>query len=116
MDSQLLSPDTSDEHPRICYETRRGILYLAEVEDLLDSGWAEEMRGQVQLLFTSPPFPLNRKKRYGNRLGDDYLGWLTGLAPRLVDLLTPDGSLVMELGNAWEPGKPECPRWAYVLY
>lgn len=99
----------SGEHgrdPRVWYQTSRGRLYLAEVEQLLDSSLATEIRGQVQLLFTSPPFPLNRKKRYGNRLGDDYLDWLTGLAPRLVELLTPDGSLVMELGNAWEPGKP----------
>lgn len=29
-----------------------------------------------------------------------------GLAPRLVKLLKPTGSLVMELDNAWEHGRP----------
>lgn len=57
-------------------------------------------------VFTSPPFPLNRKKRYGNRVGDEYLAWLAALAKPLGDLLTEDGSLVVEVGNAWEPGEP----------
>jgi hypothetical protein len=60
----------------------------------------------VQLIFTSPPFPLNHKKRYGNRTGDDYLEWLADLASPLKELLTEDGSIVMELGNAWVPGQP----------
>ena len=58
------------------------------------------------MIFTSPPFPLNRKKKYGNKTGEEYLTWLHDLAPRLTELLTPDGSIVMELGNAWEPGSP----------
>lgn len=45
-------------------------------------------------------------KRYGNRVGDEYLEWLGSLAIPLGDLLTEDGSLVVELGDAWEPGKP----------
>jgi DNA modification methylase len=61
---------------------------------------------KVDLILTSPPFPLNRKKSYGNFLGDQYLEWLSGLAPGLVGLLKPRGSIVIELGNAWEPGKP----------
>jgi site-specific DNA-methyltransferase (cytosine-N4-specific) len=39
-------------------------------------------------------------------LGDDYLAWLETLAPRLSALLAPDGSIVVEVGNAWEEGKP----------
>lgn len=88
------------------YRTRLGLTYRATVEDLLDSESGRALEGTVQMILTSPPFPLNRKKRYGNRLGEDYLKWLSDLAPRLVKLLTPDGSIVMELGNAWEPGKP----------
>ena len=34
------------------------------------------------------------------------MDWLEGLAPRLIELLTDDGSIVIELGNAWESGKP----------
>ncbi len=88
------------------YRTKSGVMYTATIEDFLNSPAVDGVRGKVQLIFTSPPFPLNRKKRYGNRTGDDYLKWLGELAPRLVELLTSDGSIVMELGNAWEPGKP----------
>jgi len=88
------------------YRTKRGVMYVAKVEDLLESTAGRRLKGKVQLIFTSPPFPLNRKKKYGNRTGEDYLTWLSELAPRLVELLKPNGSIVMELGNAWEPGKP----------
>lgn len=90
----------------IGYKTRLGTMYVSTVEQLIDSKVGHRLKGSVQLIFTSPPFPLNRKKRYGNKTGDAYLKWLSDLAPHLVDLLTPDGSIVMELGNAWEPGKP----------
>lgn len=92
---------------RIWHKTTRGRLYLGLVEDLLDSPTAAELTGTVQLIFTSPPFPLNRKKRYGNLQGEAYRTWLAGLAPRLTNLLTADGSVVLEVGNAWEPGEPE---------
>jgi site-specific DNA-methyltransferase (cytosine-N4-specific) len=63
-------------------------------------------RGKIQLILTSPPFPLNRKKRYGNLQGEEYLTWLAALAPLFRKLLKRNGSIVMELGNAWEPGRP----------
>ena len=72
----------------------------------MDTRWAKRLKGQVQLVFTSPPFPLNRKKRYGNRQGQQYLRWLAGFGPLLADFLTADGSIVIEMGNAWEPGRP----------
>jgi hypothetical protein len=81
-------------------------MYEGTAEAFLGSSVGQALRGEVQLVFTSPPFPLNRKKRYGNRVGDEYLAWLAALAEPLGDLLTEDGSLVVELGNAWEPGKP----------
>ena len=76
------------------------------IENALAQGPLQEQHHEVNLIITSPPFPLNRKKSYGNRTGDDYLEWLSALAPRLADLLTPDGSIVIEIGNAWEPRQP----------
>jgi hypothetical protein len=52
------------------------------------------------------PFVLNTKKRYGNLQGKAYVEWLTGFAESFRDLLTPSESIVIELGNAWEPGQP----------
>jgi site-specific DNA-methyltransferase (cytosine-N4-specific) len=75
-------------------------------ERVLLSTATKRYRGKVQLIFTSPPFPLNTKKRYGNLQGEDYIKWLAGFAQIFRDFLTPDGSVVMELGNAWVPGSP----------
>ena len=75
-------------------------------ETVLASKPMREYYGKVQLIFTSPPFPLNRKKKYGNHQGDDYIKWLASFAHIFKQLLKKDGSIVMEMGNAWEPGKP----------
>lgn len=81
-------------------------MYEATAEEFLGSEAARLYCGRVDLIFTSPPFPLNRKKSYGNLQGDRYVEWLAGLAPQLSDLLGNEGSIVIELGNAWERGSP----------
>jgi hypothetical protein len=86
--------------------TELGKLYIGKSEKLLAGRLGRELRGQVQLIFTSPPFPLNQKKKYGNYQGEDYINWFAAFAPLFANLLTPTGSIVIELGNAWEPGKP----------
>jgi len=88
------------------YQTRKGKMFHGRIEDALDSPEIERIRGKVSLILTSPPFPLVRKKRYGNETGEVYLSWLESLAGRLADLLTDDGSIVIEIGNAWEQGSP----------
>lgn len=90
----------------MAYETPLGSMWQGKVEAFLESDEAEAYFGKVQLVFTSPPFPLNRKKKYGNLQGKAYLAWLAGLAPGLKKLLAPTGSIVIEVGNAWEPGIP----------
>ena len=91
---------------RIEYATKLGKLIHAAAEDALPSLALRKFRGKVDLIFTSPPFPLNRKKRYGNHNGQEYVDWLAAFAPLLRSFLKPRGSIVMEVGNAWEPGRP----------
>jgi site-specific DNA-methyltransferase (cytosine-N4-specific) len=81
-------------------------MFVGRIEDALDSAALKVLRGKVNLIFTSPPFPLVYKKRYGNETGDQYLKWLASLAPRLCELLASKGSIVIEIGNSWEPGVP----------
>jgi site-specific DNA-methyltransferase (cytosine-N4-specific) len=81
-------------------------MFQGTIEAFLQSPRSAEYAGKVQLIFTSPPFPLNRKKAYGNKQGEEFSTWLADLAPNLKKLLTPTGSIVMEMGNAWEPGRP----------
>jgi DNA modification methylase len=88
------------------YKTHLGTAFQGTFEAFLHSKHARDYAGKVQLIFTSPPFPLNRKKRYGNLRGDEYARWLARFAPAFRELLTPKGSIVIELGNAWEPGLP----------
>jgi hypothetical protein len=88
------------------YRTRRGFMALGTIEEALESRAFDRLLGNVDLILTSPPFPLKSKKKYGNLNGDAYVDWLAGLAPILARLLAPTGSLVMEVGNAWEPGRP----------
>jgi DNA modification methylase len=88
------------------YKTKRGRMLVGRIENVLGSRAAAPLRGKVNLIFTSPPFPLVRKKRYGNETGQEYIRWLEKLAPGLCELLADDGSIVMEIGNSWEPGIP----------
>lgn len=90
----------------IAYATKLGRLICSRAEDAFNSGVLEHYRGKIDLVFTSPPFPLNRKKKYGNLQGQAYIDWLAGFAWKLRSLLKPSGSIVMEVGNAWEPGRP----------
>ncbi len=90
----------------IAYETSRGTMFQGTAEQVLASPLAWRYRRKVQLILTSPPFPLNRKKKYGNPTGDQYRAWLKSFAPLFKEFLKDDGSVVMEMGNAWEPGEP----------
>lgn len=92
--------------PEVGYRTTLGTMLVGRIEHALEAEPLSTLPGKVNLIFTSPPFPLIRKKRYGNKTGDEYLRWLSDLAPRLTKLLAKDGSLVLELGHAWEKGKP----------
>lgn len=103
-------PTTADQEqlisPQVAFTTRLGKSFHSSIETFLESEYATELKGSVNLAFTSPPFPLNRKKKYGNKVGDDYLEWVESFAEGFTDLLTEDGSLVMEVGNSWEAGEP----------
>jgi len=89
------------------YSTKLGSMWHSTIETALIQDPLNDLKGKVDLVFTSPPYPLKRKKKYGNKTGDDYLQWLSGLAPKLAALLSPTGSIVIEIGNAWEAGIPE---------
>jgi site-specific DNA-methyltransferase (cytosine-N4-specific) len=92
--------------PRPAYATHGGAYYVGDSAELLKSQGFRRLLGNVQLIVTSPPYPLNEKKSYGNLTGDQYLRWFESLATVFSDLLTHDGSIVIELGNSWEPSRP----------
>jgi site-specific DNA-methyltransferase (cytosine-N4-specific) len=90
----------------LAYRTSNGAAYQSKIEEFLLSSTAKKMYGKVQLVITSPPFPLLSPKRYGNTNGEEYIQWISQIADGLVPLLTTTGSLVIEIGNCWNRGEP----------
>lgn len=88
------------------HNTDFGSFYLGDSKKLLPLGLNSSIKNNVQLILTSPPFPLNIKKSYGNLTGNEYKKWLVDFAEIFSELLTEDGSIVLELGNPWESGRP----------
>ena len=88
---------------KLLYKTDYGKYYIGKCETEIKK---LNLKGKVQLIITSPPFPLNNKKQYGNLVGDEYLEWFTSLAPMFSETLSENGSIVVELGNAWEKNRP----------
>lgn len=86
--------------------TSLGTYYVGDSTALLRGALEQRLRGKVQLILTSPPYPLNCKKSYGNHTGEAYKRWFISLAPVLAETLRSDGSIVIELGNAWLRGRP----------
>lgn len=88
------------------YETAKGVCINAECEKVIQDFLVPNYGGKVQLVFTSPPFPLNRAKKYGNLNGEEYKNWICGVGNSIKPLLTSTGSIVIEIGNAWNAGQP----------
>ena len=91
---------------KIAIKRKSGRLCEGESVKIIREEVLPEFKGKVDLILTSPPFPLNQKKKYGNKQGEEYKKWFTELAPLYKELLSKNGSIVMEIGNAWEPNRP----------
>src|SRR5258706_6925475 len=88
--------------PDPIYETALGAMYCADSLELMrllpdDS---------VDLVVTSPPYALHFKKEYGNADQAAYIAWLLPFAREIKRIIKPSGSFVLNLGGAWQPGKP----------
>lgn len=86
----------------IGYQTKYGKMICGKCEEVLP----KLSKQNFNLIFTSPPFPLNRAKSYGNMTGDEYLTWISNIAIQLKRVLAENGSIVVEIGNAWNKGEP----------
>lgn len=84
------------------YTTKNGTAYVGDSLDFLDSLSDES----VNLVITSPPFALLRQKEYGNRNGEEYVNWIANFAKKVYRVLKNDGSFVIDLGGAYQKGKP----------
>ena len=61
-------------------------------------------KGSVQLICSSPPYPLLHPKAYGNVAPAQYVDWLTRFFEKWLPLLTPDGSFMVNIGSCFKEG------------
>lgn len=86
----------------LAYRTPNGEAWCGDSLDLLRALPDDS----VNLVVTSPPFALQRKKEYGNRDQHEYIDWLVEFAALVRDKLRADGSFVLDLGGAYQKGVP----------
>jgi site-specific DNA-methyltransferase (cytosine-N4-specific) len=84
------------------YLTKFGAAYHGDSRQLL----RELPDNSLNLVMTSPPFALQRKKEYGNREQDEYVDWLLEFGGLVREKLREDGSFVVDLGGAYQKGIP----------
>src|SRR2546427_4654617 len=88
------------------HRTRYGAAFLGDSKVLMESMPEES----IDLIVTSPPFALRRKKEYGNVDAAIYVEWFRPFGEQFKRILTGEGSLVIDIGGAWkEGGAPPSP-------
>ncbi len=84
------------------YITQHGAAYVGDALTYL----RQMKRDSVDLIVTSPPFALKRKKEYGNVAAKDYVPWFVDFAVEFKRILKDSGSLVIDIGGTWVKGQP----------
>lgn len=84
------------------YKTTFGQAFIGDSLELLAALPDES----INLVVTSPPFALLRKKEYGNKEQVHYIDWLIQFAKLIREKLANDGSFVLDLGGSYERGSP----------
>ena len=97
---------------KLFHNTSRGEIYLGDSLALFRDRVG---KNSVDLIMTSPPFGLVRKKDYGNVDADKYVDWFRPFAAAFKQSLKPHGSLVIDIGGSWIPGQPTKSLYHYEL-
>lgn len=84
------------------YFTSLGAAYCADSLEMLRA----MPDNSVNLVMTSQPFALQRKKEYGNKDQHEYVEWLAEFGRLVKEKLREDGSFVLDLGGAYQKGTP----------
>ena len=98
--------------PREFFRSRHGTIFLGDSLRLMENRLEAE---SVDVIMTSPPFGLVRKKTYGNVDSEAYVEWFRAFGRQFQRVLKPNGSLVIDIGGAWMPGQPTRSLYQYEL-
>lgn len=93
------------------YSTELGTACLGDSLELLKA----LPSNSIDLIVTSPPYALVHKKAYGNEAEDGYVAWFLPFATQFHRVLRKTGSLVLEFGGSWMPGRPVRSLYQYRL-
>lgn len=95
----------------IYFDTKYGKIILDDSLNLLKC----LNNKSINLIMTSPPFGLVRKKEYGNVDAEQYLDWFKPFAEEFHRILCDNGSLVIDIGGSWNKGTPTKNLYNYKL-
>lgn len=93
------------------YSQKNGTAYLGDARELIKS--IDD--GTINLILTSPPFALTRKKEYGNESEEKYIEWFLPFAYEFKRVLADNGSFILDLGGAYLRGHPVRSIYQYEL-
>ena len=97
----MIKPSSSLDKS-LYYSTKYGRAYQGDSLKLL----THLESSSIDLICTSPPFALLRKKQYGNVAAREYVKWFMQFAREFKRILKPNGSLVIDIGGTWIKGQP----------
>lgn len=86
----------------VYFRTQKGELYWGDCLNYLKT----LKDGTVNLVITSPPYALIKKKKYGNEESNEYLKWFKPFAKEIYRVLADNGSFVLNIGGTWNKGEP----------
>jgi site-specific DNA-methyltransferase (cytosine-N4-specific) len=109
---------TGSAHDKL-ENARPGVVVLVFENDLGAVLWAESEalestidNASIDLIVTSPPYNLLRSKSYEYRKSEEeHVRWLTARAEAWKSLLSPTGSVMLNMADVWVPGQPEMTLW-----
>lgn len=84
------------------YSTDSGAAYHSDSLEIMQAMPSTS----IDLVMTSPPFALIRKKEYGNEPVERYMDWFMPFCAEIKRILKPTGSFVLDIGGSWTPGAP----------
>ncbi|MGI8603291.1 MAG: DNA-methyltransferase [Verrucomicrobiales bacterium] len=118
LDAKLLAragedpPISEGKEPSEYRTTRYGKIFLGDSLELFRQRIGNS---SADLIMTSPPFGLVRKKDYGNVDAHEYVEWFKQFGREFHRVLKDTGSLVIDIGGAWIPGQPTRSLYHYEL-
>ena len=94
------------------YYTDLGAAYVGDSRELLK----KLPSSYVDLVITSPPFPLQRPKEYGTfAFENEFVEWFTPFALEVKRVLKDTGSFVIDLGGVYVKNRPVRSLYPYRL-